>query len=182
MSALGHKRTFAVQKAHVRFTPKSGHVRCTRHVRFVPIADISAAKKIAIRSPRQRVATPIREAEAEGLADLEIDHKFDFVDARWKGGRLLAFKDPVDVGGRATENIGSIRPIGDQTALGDELPIWGNERHPVMICRLQDRFTHSEDEYVRCGDQTAARLANWSLATRQFDSATLRHMHCLNSD
>jgi hypothetical protein len=25
MSALGHQRTFAVQKAHVRFTPKSGH-------------------------------------------------------------------------------------------------------------------------------------------------------------
>ena len=28
MSALGHKRTFARAKRHVRFTPKSGHVRC----------------------------------------------------------------------------------------------------------------------------------------------------------
>ena len=28
MSALGHKQTFAVQNAHVRFTPKAGHVRC----------------------------------------------------------------------------------------------------------------------------------------------------------
>ena len=28
MSALGHKRTFAAAKSHVRFTPESGHVRC----------------------------------------------------------------------------------------------------------------------------------------------------------
>ena len=25
MSALGHKRTIALQKSHVRFTPESGH-------------------------------------------------------------------------------------------------------------------------------------------------------------
>ena len=31
-------------KRHVRFTPESGHVRCTRYVRFVPIADIAIAK------------------------------------------------------------------------------------------------------------------------------------------
>jgi hypothetical protein len=29
MSALGQKQTFAPQKAHARFTPESGHVRCT---------------------------------------------------------------------------------------------------------------------------------------------------------
>ena len=28
MSALGHKRTFAMQNRHVRFTPESGHVQC----------------------------------------------------------------------------------------------------------------------------------------------------------
>jgi hypothetical protein len=28
MSALGQKQTFASQKSYVRFTPKSGHVRC----------------------------------------------------------------------------------------------------------------------------------------------------------
>ena len=28
MSALGHKRTFASAKRHVRFTSNSGHVRC----------------------------------------------------------------------------------------------------------------------------------------------------------
>ena len=40
MSALGQKQTFAVQNAHVRFTPKSGHCSAPAHVRFVPIADI----------------------------------------------------------------------------------------------------------------------------------------------
>ena len=28
MSALGHKQTCAAQTGHVRFAPKSGHVRC----------------------------------------------------------------------------------------------------------------------------------------------------------
>ena len=42
MSALGHKRTFAVQK-HVRFTPKADMCDALAHVRFVPIADISFA-------------------------------------------------------------------------------------------------------------------------------------------
>ena len=41
MSALGQKRTFAVQNVHVRFTPESGHLQAQVDVRFVPIADIS---------------------------------------------------------------------------------------------------------------------------------------------
>ena len=41
MSALGQKQTFAVQNAHVRFTPKSGHCSALADVRFVPIADIA---------------------------------------------------------------------------------------------------------------------------------------------
>ena len=54
MSALGQKRTFCdagpmsalvkqklQRKSYVRFTPKSGHVRYTSDVRFVPIADMA---------------------------------------------------------------------------------------------------------------------------------------------
>jgi hypothetical protein len=29
MSALGQRQTFALQQSHVRFTPESGHWRCT---------------------------------------------------------------------------------------------------------------------------------------------------------
>ena len=48
MSALGHKRTCRDAKRHVRFTPESGHVRCTSDVRFVPIADICTSRLFRI--------------------------------------------------------------------------------------------------------------------------------------
>ena len=38
MSALGHKRTFAVQNAMSAVPPKADMCSATRHVRFVPIA------------------------------------------------------------------------------------------------------------------------------------------------
>ena len=40
MSALGHKRTFAVQNGMSALPPKADMCGATRHVRFVPIADI----------------------------------------------------------------------------------------------------------------------------------------------
>ena len=42
MSALGHKRTFAVQKGMSALPPKADMCGATRDVRFVPIADIDA--------------------------------------------------------------------------------------------------------------------------------------------
>ena len=54
MSALGHKRTFALAKGHVRFTPESGHVRALGHVRFVPIADIATILAFQETYSRQR--------------------------------------------------------------------------------------------------------------------------------
>jgi hypothetical protein len=41
MSALGQKQTFRAINCDVCFTSKSDILRCERHVRFVPIADIS---------------------------------------------------------------------------------------------------------------------------------------------
>ena len=43
MSALGQKRTFAVQKGMSALPPKADMCSATRHVRFVPIADIRLA-------------------------------------------------------------------------------------------------------------------------------------------
>ena len=40
MSALGHKRTFALQQAMSALPPKADMCSATRNVRFVPIADI----------------------------------------------------------------------------------------------------------------------------------------------
>ena len=40
MSALGHKRTFAMQNGMSALPPKADMCSATRNVRFVPIADI----------------------------------------------------------------------------------------------------------------------------------------------
>ena len=45
MSALGHKRTYAVQKGMSALPPKADMCSATRDVRFVPIADIAVKKK-----------------------------------------------------------------------------------------------------------------------------------------
>ena len=46
MSALGHKRTFAVQNAMSALPPKADMCSATRHVRFVPKADIRGTTKL----------------------------------------------------------------------------------------------------------------------------------------
>ena len=53
---------FSAQKFdRVRFIPESGHVRCTGHVRFVPIADIALLDgldlKQSVRSHNRIIAT-----------------------------------------------------------------------------------------------------------------------------
>ena len=45
MSALGHKRTFAVQKGMSALPPKADMCGAKRDVRFVPIADIPPFKR-----------------------------------------------------------------------------------------------------------------------------------------
>ena len=45
MSALGQKQTCAVQLGMSALPPKADMCSATRHVRFVPIADISDLKK-----------------------------------------------------------------------------------------------------------------------------------------
>ena len=71
MSALGHKQTFAMQNRHVRFTPDSGHVQCTAHVRFVPIAAMGSSLDQLINARKQCR----RHRETERLCGLEVDHE-----------------------------------------------------------------------------------------------------------
>ncbi|MFZ1002616.1 MAG: hypothetical protein WAN68_11485, partial [Pseudolabrys sp.] len=52
MSALGQKQTRALQKVMSALPPKADMCGATRHVRFVPIADIA----LFIRSLRRRAA------------------------------------------------------------------------------------------------------------------------------
>ena len=56
MSALGQKQTFAVQYAMSALPPKADMCSATRHVRFVPIADIRMTAELmkSVRSPHRR--------------------------------------------------------------------------------------------------------------------------------
>jgi hypothetical protein len=62
MSALGHKRTFAVQNGMSALPPKADMCGATRDVRFVPIADIPAGATQRLSCPgscaRWRAFTP----------------------------------------------------------------------------------------------------------------------------
>ena len=47
MSALGHKRTFALQNVMSALPPKADMCSAKRHVRLVPIADIDVVYSIS---------------------------------------------------------------------------------------------------------------------------------------
>ena len=91
MSALGQKRTFAVQKpcplyprkadresdfakGHVRFTPESGHVHCNEGFRFVPKATLRSLLDHLIGASNH----VRRYLEVEGLGGLKVDDEFEF--------------------------------------------------------------------------------------------------------
>ena len=52
MSALGHKRTYAVQKGMSALPPKADMCGALAHVRFVPIADIAAYLPMSAVPPK----------------------------------------------------------------------------------------------------------------------------------
>ena len=63
MSALGHKRTFAVQNGMSALPPKADMCNAKRNVRFVPIADV---RWVSVFYP---LALPLWHARAKTLAD-----------------------------------------------------------------------------------------------------------------
>src|SRR5260370_10641605 len=62
-----------------------------------------------------------RHLEAERLGGLQVDHEL-VLGGRLhrKAGRLLAFKNTINVTGRTPERTDRIRAIGNQAASGDE--------------------------------------------------------------
>ena len=63
MSALGHKRTLAAQNGHVRFTPKTRHVRCKYGSPFWANSGHLGGTDLRIDLD-QEIARPIRVSEA----------------------------------------------------------------------------------------------------------------------
>jgi hypothetical protein len=74
MSALGQKRTFAVQNGMSALPLKADMCGATRHVRFVPIADtVPTLLDNLIGALLERQG----HIEAERLRSLEVDHKLE---------------------------------------------------------------------------------------------------------
>ena len=68
MSALGQKRTCAVQNVMSALPPIADMCSATRHVRFVPIADISGLTPIPMLAVLIFVLSSVRIAFCETLA------------------------------------------------------------------------------------------------------------------
>ena len=71
----------------------------------------------------------LRYGEAERLGGLEVDDKLVLGRRlNWKVAGLFAFKDAIDVAGRAPELVDPIRPVEDQAAADDVGPTGPDRR------------------------------------------------------
>ena len=67
MSAVGHKRTFAAQKAMSALPPKADMCGATGDVRFMPIADIEGSKLDDLRSRPSKCRARPRTRDTDSL-------------------------------------------------------------------------------------------------------------------
>src|SRR5262245_41080716 len=111
-------------KRHVRFAPKSGHVRCSSRC---PIRANSGHETnlVCHKLFDDRVSTAEhrrRNCEAQFLSGFKIDHQL-VLGRRlyWKVTRLLALENTIDIASRLPELVNVVSPIRDQAAGGDEI-------------------------------------------------------------
>ena len=78
MSALGHKRTFAVQNGMSGLPPKADMCSATKDVRFVPKADISL-QVAALHDMIAGVAYLLSKMTSAGLIFPEARSKLDVI-------------------------------------------------------------------------------------------------------
>ena len=114
MSALGHKRTYAVQNVMSASPPKADMCSATRHVRFVPIADIVPLfdHLVGAREQGRRYLYPSCPGSSE------IYHQLEFCRLlNRKSCRVCTFENSIDITRGASEEVHFIRPIGDKPAI-----------------------------------------------------------------
>ena len=105
--------------------PKADIAGCDLDVRFVPKADIGTSLVCQLLDQLVGALLKIqRHVEAESLSGLKIDGQFVLSRRLHRHiGRLFTLEDAINVTGRASELIGEIHPVGDQTASGGPKPV-----------------------------------------------------------
>ena len=149
MSALGQKRTYAVQKVMSALPPKADMCSALAHVCFVPIADIAPSFDQFVGPRKKR----IWDSKTQSLGGREIDYQF-------KLSRLLdrkiswvcPFEYLIDVVGCAS---------------GHRNGVWSVRKKPAFFCPISPSSCQWNSICRR-------KLNNSFYVQREFD-ATRRH-------
>src|SRR5262249_979756 len=118
MSALGQKRTCAVQKGMSALPLKADICSAPAHVRFGPKRTLTGLFDHLVGTGEHRRWN----CEAKRLSSLEIDYQL-ILGRRLhrKIGWLFTLEDAIDIAGRAPVLVNKIGSVGHQAAGDDEV-------------------------------------------------------------
>src|SRR5262249_22370992 len=152
MSALGQKRTYAVQKSMSALPPKADMCVATRDVRFGPIADMSTLFDHLVSTGEHGRW----ECETHFLGGLQINHQL-ILGRRLHGhlGWLLALENAINIVSRLPVLIEEVGSIGDQPPSGSEGALVVDSGQLVPRRKRDDQIAMKHCWCTRRHDQTA---------------------------
>ena len=177
MSALGHKRTYAVQqpmsallsiatakadfpqKAMSALPPKADMCSAQADVRFVPKADISASLDHLVGDGEHSW----RHLDAERSGRMKVDDELEFGRLQhWQVGGLYALEDAAGIDADLTKRVREVGSVAHQPAGCDKIAIPINRRNPVA--RRQNGKLHAAvpEEGVGSDEESIGALARKS--------------------
>src|SRR5262245_47194120 len=120
MTALGQKQTFA--NGHVRFTPKSRHVRCNERCMLWAKSGLMQRNKSLFDHLISAERQSWRDVQSDHVGGREVDYQLVLGRClNWQFARLLAPQNAIGVSCSPPPLIDLIRPVRHQTALGCEI-------------------------------------------------------------
>src|SRR5262245_51489339 len=146
MSALGHKRTCAMQNGMSALPAKADMCGAIRDVRSGPEADIACLLDHFVGAGEYGR----RNREAQCFRGLKVDDQRELCRCLHRQvGWSLAFEDAINVASRSSERIDRIRSIGDQAAFGSEVAERINSGQSMPGCKVDDQFAVGDRRWVR---------------------------------
>src|SRR5262249_10065979 len=168
MSALGHKQTFAMQKAMSAFPPiatakaDSSNRSCLLYPRkrtCAPQLGMSALGHKRTHAPQQKgslfdhlvgaIKHGERDLQAERFGCLHIDHELECGGLFHRQvGWFHAFENSVDVGSGPTKQIISVRAVGHERACFGPTSLIVHGWQPSRRCKLQKGCPVGEEDWI----------------------------------